>query len=672
VEIANNTTLKCGVNGTAFSHTMADSLIIQSGSTFDMTGPDMTAPTQVGGSIHLRGTLSLSNVASGDLEVSGDFQNDGGTFNCNGRLTTFKGALNGSIKGSSNTTFCFLTVNKDLTKSLTALVPFTVSRPPGGTTVQISGGVFDLNGQMLTLGAGSNTLRINSGFTNGQTLRTGGSAVTGFSNYTSDGVTTATLGGKVDYSGTTAETYATAVTTYNLLWHTGASTKTIPQNTLVQDSLWLAAATTLDFAASAFVLESRGNVVNNGTTIGSGTGKIELKGTTTQNMSGNGTYRNLDVNNINSVNSTGTPTISSKLNVVSGKILQASSGDSITLGAAATLTEIIGGGEHFVRGKLSTTRTVGVAAETFGGIGVELTAGSNLGTVIVTRQSGLALTGNAPANSGFSSINRNWIIRPSVQPSTADRNLTLTWQSQDDNAMDMTNMQLWKRSNVSAPWESIDVVQDVSLTNPRSASWSGVSSFSQFTGADLDNPLPLGLIRFSGRNEVGNGLLTWTIQNGSNLVKYKIEKSLDGKNFSEIGFVNAIQNKSGENSYQFIDKYLRKDSYYRIKLEEKTGLIESSHVVIIRSGAFILPEIQLYPNPSNAGARIMIDGIMQASTQMEVVIFGTDGKENGRISGEFEAVNQRFESIVSSLPAGLYQVKVISTDQVKTLKLVKK
>jgi autotransporter-associated beta strand protein len=671
VEVTNNTTVKCGSNGTGFSHVMADSLIIQSGSTFDMSGPDMTAPTVVGGSVQLRGTLTLSNTAGGDLEVAGDWQNDGGTFNSNGRLTTFNGSSNGSIKGSSNTTFSFLTVNKGINKTLTASVPFTISRPPGGTTLQISGGIFDLNGQTLSLGSGSNTLRIDAGFINGQTLRTGGTSITAFSNFRSNGSNTDTLGGKVDYSGSGAETLISPVKGYNLLWITGGSTKTISQNTRVNDSLWIAPSTTLDFGASASILESRGNVVNNGSTIGSGTGKIELKGLAVQNMSGNGIYRNLDVNNTNNVNSTGTPTISSKLNVVLGKVLQASASDSITLGSTATITEVIGGGEHFVRGKLSTTRTVGISAETFGGMGVELTAGANLGTVVVTRQSGLALTGEAPCCIGFTSINRNWVIRPSIQPSIADRNLTITWQSEDDNSMDMTNLQLWKRSGIGSPWESIDAIQDVSLSNPRSASWSGVSSFSQFTGADLNNPLPLSLLRFNARNEKGNGLLTWTIENGENHASYKVEKSLDGKNFSEIGTI-AANDKRGEKSYQFVDKDLRRDSYYRIRLIENSGKAETSNVAIVRLGSFTLPEIQLYPNPSNAGSRIMIDGNMNSEGLIDVAIFGTDGKENAKFSGEFETVNSRFETTVKSLPAGLYQIKVISSDQVKTMKLVKR
>lgn len=667
VEVTNNTTLKCGTNGTGFSHVMADSLIIQSGSTFDMTGPNMTASTVVGGNVLLRGTFNLSNSAGGDLQVSGDWNNNGGTFNCNGRLTTFDGSLDASLKGPSATTFCFLTVNKAITKTLTATVPVNVTLA-GGTEVRIAGGVFDLNGQTLTVSGASNTLRINAGFANGQTLRTGGSSIAGFNNYTSDGVTTATLGGKVDYSGTSAETYTAGVSTYNLLWNTGGSTKTIPQTTIVQDSLWIAPSTTVDFAATAFNLEARGHVVNQGSTIGSGLGSVILNGTSAQNMSGNGTYRNLDVNkSSNDVNSTGTPTISSKLNVLSGKILQASATDSIILSSTATITETIGAGQHFVRGKLSTTRVVGTSAESFGGMGVSLTAGTNLGTVVATRHSGVALNGEAPCCTGFSTIFRNWIITPTVQPAVADRNLTLTWPSQDDNAMDMVNLQLWKRSSTASQWESIDVVQDVSASNPRVATWSGVSSFSQFTGADLNNPLPLALVTFTGRKESTWARLNWTMTDETGLVRFVLERSFDGKAFEVLTQLNPGK---ADGQYLYKDLSFRRSTFYRLRMVKADGSSELSQVVLVREGGNDA-RAMIYPNPSAGSAQLDFGTDLSEEETGTVRIYTSDGKLVLEAEGTLQAVSQEFARVSATLPAGMYQVKVITSANAEVVTFVK-
>jgi hypothetical protein len=653
---------------------MADSLIVQSGSSFDMTVPDMTAPTVVGGSVLLRGTLNLSNSAGGDLQVAGDWNNNGGTFNCNGRLTTFDGALNAQINGPTSTTFCFLTVNKASANSITASVPFTVSRPPAGTEVRVAGGILNLNGQAITLGAGTNTLRVNSGYTTGQTLRTGGTSISGFNTYTDDGVTTSTLGGRVDYSGTSAETYSSNIATYYQLWNTGGSTKTLPQNTVVRDALWIDPSTTIDFAATAFNLEVRGDVTNQGSTIGSSTGAVILNGTATQNMSGNGTYRNLEINkSTNDVNSTGTPTISSKLNVLSGKILQASVSDSITLSLSATITETIGGSEHFVRGKLSTTRVVGTSAETFGGMGINLTAGANLGTVIATRQSGIALNGNAPCCAGFSTIFRNWTIVPSFQPSVANRNLSLTWPSQDDNGMYMVSMQLWKRSNtnIATPWIPVDFLQDVSASNPRTATWTGVTSFSQFTGADIDNPLPLGLISFKGKNVNGNALLNWELSKTESLIGYRVMKSLDGKSFQEIGFVAETEAKSGLIQKEFLDKNLVANSYYKIGLIATTGKVEWSQVVLVRKNNLGKVEFALMPNPASEGTRIGLDGISFGSEKVELSLFGIDGKSLLTLKGELSFINSELEKFIKTLSKGIYQIRLTALEEVNTLRLLK-
>jgi hypothetical protein len=385
-------------------------------------------------------------------------------------------------------------------------------------------------------------------------------------------------------------------------------------------------------------------------------------------MSGSGTYRNLDVNNTNNVNSSGKPTISGKLNVFAGKVFTGS--DTIILGSSATITETLGAGEYFVRGNLKTTRTVGTAAETFGGMGVDLTAGADLGTVTVNRQSGVVITGSAPCCLGFNSMGRNWTITPTIQPSVANRTLTLAWYSDDDNAMDMTNLQLWKRSTVSDPWTILDAPQDVSGSNPRSATWSSVSSFSQFTGADLNNPLPLNLLKFSGRNDNGAGLLNWTMADQKDLKGFRVEKSIDGKNFSDIGFVAPSVDKAGETNYVFTDRSLSKDSYYRIRILNQDGTSTISQVVIIRIDMLGNADVQLYPNPSAAGAQISIDGNL-SGMDVDVRIIGTDGRENGTLSGELESVNAQFSDIVKSLPAGVYQIKVVSEEVTKTLRFIK-
>jgi hypothetical protein len=78
----------------------------------------------------------------------------------------------------------------------------------------------------------------------------------------------------------------------------------------------------------------------------------------------------------------------------------------------------------------------------------------------------------------------------------------------------------------------------------------------------------------------------------------------------------------------------------------------------------------LYPNPSTTGAQISIDGTL-SGMDVDVRIIGTDGRENGTLSGELETVNAQFSNMVKSLPAGVYQIKVVSEEVTKTLRFIK-
>lgn len=667
VEVTNSTTLKCGTNGTGFNHQMAANLTIQAGSTYDMSGPDMTVSTKVGGSINLLGTLTLSGAAGGDLEVSGDFANNGGTFTCNSRLTTFNGSTNAVISGSTNTNFCLLTVNKTSGNTLTASVPFTASLA-GGTQVRVQGGTFDLNGQAITLGGGTNTLRVDAGYANSQTLKTGGTNIGSFNTYTDDGVTTATLGGRVDYSSAGSETLISGVTTYNQLWLTGGSTKTITQTTTANGDINIDPLTTLDFGATASILNSKADIVNQGTTTGTGLGKIEINGTVVQNMSGSGTYRNLDINKAsNDVNSTGTPTISSKLNVLSGKVLQASLSDSIILASGATLTETIISpvSQHFVRGKVHTTRVVGVSAETFGGLGVALTAGSNLGTVEVTRLSGVALISPITSNSG---ILRSWKVTPSVQPALPNRDISFTWPSQDDNSLDMTTAMLYKRSAGNLPWLPVTSPTNVSASNPRTITYASIPSFSEFTVSDLNNPLPLDLLTFNGRNDNGNGLLTWVTANEKDIQGFEILKSTDGIQFYKIGFTPSL-GTSGE--YRFVDKNLTTGSYYKLVHMDKNGAIGESRVIFIHAHQDAISDISLYPNPGTSGFTIRIDGLASGNAPMQISLVAMDGKEIIREEGNLTDINNQTKMGLENLPNGVYLLKIKWNESTRHIKWVK-
>ncbi len=83
---------------------IADALIIlgAGGLFMDFGADDMTASLTVGGNLLVSGTLSLSNVAGGDLILNGSLNSINGTINTNDRAVTFSGGTAQGLTGPAN------------------------------------------------------------------------------------------------------------------------------------------------------------------------------------------------------------------------------------------------------------------------------------------------------------------------------------------------------------------------------------------------------------------------------------------------------------------------------------------------------------------------------------------------------------------------------------------
>ena len=122
-------------------------------------------------------------------------------------------------------------------------------------------------------------------------------------------------------------------------------------------------------------------------------------------------------------------------------------------------------------------------------------------------------------------------------------------------------------------------------------------SFSPTTGElSVVSALPVKLISFSGANDSKGNLLKWTTSNEINLSSYIIERSIDGRNFTNIGNVTANKNASA-NSYSFVDANISDAAtiYYRLKSVDAVGFFEYSKTIAITKSIKSL--FNVYPNP---------------------------------------------------------------------------
>ncbi len=151
VQLSNNTLFDLGANsGTAIAEKVAGNLTIDAGSglTMNNTGNLMTASLTVVGNITNNGTITLSGSAGGDLNLNGNFINNG-TFNCNTRALFLSGSTLQTISGTASaTTIDFLIVNN--TSGIALSQDVVVN-----SQLTLTNGLITLGSKNLTLGTGT-------------------------------------------------------------------------------------------------------------------------------------------------------------------------------------------------------------------------------------------------------------------------------------------------------------------------------------------------------------------------------------------------------------------------------------------------------------------------------------------------------------------------------------
>jgi ELWxxDGT repeat protein len=95
-----------------------------------------------------------------------------------------------------------------------------------------------------------------------------------------------------------------------------------------------------------------------------------------------------------------------------------------------------------------------------------------------------------------------------------------------------------------------------------------------------DVVLPVNIIAFSGKNEGSKNLLSWKAENAVSFDRFMIERSSDGRNFTEVGTVHW----SGAANYSFADDLTSTGIfYYRLKLVNSDNSFRYSNVIVLKS-----------------------------------------------------------------------------------------
>lgn len=187
--------------------------------------------------------------------------------------------------------------------------------------------------------------------------------------------------------------------------------------------------------------------------------------------------------------------------------------------------------------------------------------------------------------------------------------------------------------------------------------------------------LPVGLLTFSGYKDGNRNQLRWTTSIEVNNKGFDVERSLDGVNYTSIGFVNSLAangNSSVEINYTFTDNNVSgSKQFYRLRQVDFDNRSKLSNIVLIKSDKPAVITIdRMFPNPATTVVNLMLSSPVRDKVQMQV----TD--MSGRIMMQrqlnVETGSNTLPITVSGLAGGTYMIRLMSsTGEVTTGKFVK-
>jgi hypothetical protein len=380
--------------------------------------------------------------------------------------------------------------------------------------------------------------------------------------------------------------------------------------------------------------------------------------------------------------------VTNQLTLTSGIITFTNLADTVKI---SNVGSILGGNANsYVSGKLSYTRSsssmqnmpfpVGKSGR-YRPVTLEADATTSATTRYTTEQmeaaaSGLGYTINAPIQnvSGM----RYFKITQSPANTLDSGRVTLSYSS-DDGVVIPALLRIVKSQagawlNLGGQGTGISSAP-VNTFDQTITSNINFTTFSDFAlGTEDSNPLPMQLLSFTAQLRNKDGLLNWKTANESNSSHFVVERSVNGKDFTAIGTVQAVGYSRSLQSYHFIDEKVTDLNltkvYYRLKQVDLDGKTTQSRVIVLLINATQEPYFSVYPNPFSQ--EILIDLAVNNAENATIQLTDVTGKlvtqqvitlQKGLFQGKI--------TLAETIANGVYLLSVQTADKRFVQKLIK-
>ena len=166
--------------------------------------------------------------------------------------------------------------------------------------------------------------------------------------------------------------------------------------------------------------------------------------------------------------------------------------------------------------------------------------------------------------------------------------------------------------------------------------------------------LPVSLVNFSAKKNNGSININWTTDNESGISKYEVQRSSDGRNFSNIQSVQS-RNSVSRTSYSAYDnKPLNGIGYYRLKMVEVDGSATYSKIAAVQFATGNL--ITIFPTLWKKGTLLNISN--PNNEKLTAHFFNSSGQHIGITT----TINSVLPTSMLNNQKGIIYYKIISAD----------
>jgi hypothetical protein len=169
------------------------------------------------------------------------------------------------------------------------------------------------------------------------------------------------------------------------------------------------------------------------------------------------------------------------------------------------------------------------------------------------------------------------------------------------------------------------------------------------------NPLGIKLVSFTGKALAGKNILSWTTVTETNVARFEVQRSIDGRNYRSIGSIDS-KYPTGTGTfamdYEYTDGAPLSKVFYRLYVIDRDGSSSYSQVVAVNNMRKLDDEVSIFPNPSTGV--ITLDGL--GAVEGHITILNSYGQSIGYEL--IDAASQHSKTIRIMNPiAGFYYVK---------------